>query len=563
MSNAFTRQLAKPVPQQEQADARQVQNNAGGYTFTLSDKERLERFLILGTDGGTYYVNEREYTKQNLAFLDDLIERDEDLVRRAVYDVSYNARSYRNSPAIFALAKLLVQGKDKQAVIDIGPDVLRTSTHLFEFSEYLKLLTGSWSRAKRRFVQHWYHRMQEAGRLPYQMVKYRQRGGWKHADLLRLAHAGIDPILENFAGRHYNELANKFADFEWDHMPKIVEGFYKAQSVSDVRALLRVLDDYRNLPWEALPTEYLREPEVWRKLFYNEQLFGQALVRNITRLARIGAFNDLVFAADYAARLTDEQMIRRTRLHPINFLNALVVHTEGQIVRDKRPSNYPNRADIRKKDWQTVPTIVDALNAGFHLAFKHVEPARRRTFLAVDVSGSMTANAAFGLDLSAAQVAAAMALTIAKTEPYYMIKGFTSNNEHPIGGYRYGRRVNELTDLDIAPSMDLATAMRNVQKQNFGATDCALPMLWARDNKIEIDTFVVITDNETWAGEIHAHEALRRYRTTMGINAKLIVAGVSATEFTIADPNDAGSLDIVGFDANAPKIIADFSADRI
>jgi 60 kDa SS-A/Ro ribonucleoprotein len=37
------------------------------------------------------------------------------------------------------------------------------------------------------------------------------------------------------------------------------------------------------------------------------------------------------------------------------------------------------------------------------------------------------------------------------------------------------------------------------------------------------------------------------------------VVGMTATEFTIADPSDAGMLDVVGFDAAAPAVMADFS----
>ena len=55
------------------------------------------------------------------------------------------------------------------------------------------------------------------------------------------------------------------------------------------------------------------------------------------------------------------------------------------------------------------------------------------------------------------------------------------------------------------------------------------------------------------------HEALRMYRKQTGINARLIVVGMTATEFTIADPTDPGMLDVVGFDTAAPSLIADFS----
>ena len=94
----------------------------------------------------------------------------------------------------------------------------------------------------------------------------------------------------------------------------------------------------------------------------------------------------------------------------------------------------------------------------------------------------------------------------------------------------------------------------------FGATDCAQPMLWAMRHGVEADAFVVYTDNETWAGDVQPVEALWQYRERMGIPAKLVVVGMASTGFSIADPNDAGMLDVVGFDTAAPNAIADFIA---
>ncbi len=107
--------------------------------------------------------------------------------------------------------------------------------------------------------------------------------------------------------------------------------------------------------------------------------------------------------------------------------------------------------------------------------------------------------------------------------------------------------------------MRLDDAVREVSDLPFGATDCALPMLYALERGLKVDTFVVLTDNETWAGSMHPHEALARYRAQMGIDAKLAVMATSATPFSIADPADAGMLDVAGFDAAAPAVLAAFS----
>jgi 60 kDa SS-A/Ro ribonucleoprotein len=228
-------------------------------------------------------------------------------------------------------------------------------------------------------------------------------------------------------------------------------------------------------------------------------------------------------------------MIQQTKLHPYQYLLAQSVHQHGRW-----------NANQRVKDWGSNPVIMDALNEGFYAAFKYVEPANKRTFIALDVSGSMGYQSP-GLDLTSAQVAAAMAMTIARTEPYYQIMGF----------------ANVLRDLEISPTMNLNNIMEKTSRMSFGSTDCALPMVHAQQRKLAIDTFVVITDNETWFGSVHPHVALRNYRQAMGIDAKLIVVGVVPTPFTIADPTDRGMLDVVGGDANLPKLITEFSAGQI
>lgn len=533
------------TPQTKRTPGRtdEVKNNAGGYTFKVSPVDRLERFLILGTDGGTYYVGQNKLTADNAKFIRGLIQTDEALVLERIVDVSVNARAYKNSPALFALALVLTEGQNKAAARAAVSKVARTSTHLFEFASYLDDL-GGWGRAKRNAIADWYTD-KDTGALAYQAVKYRGgRNGWTHRDLMRKSHPkGIDKSVGNF-------ILGKESFGEHDE--RIIGGFHLMQRAGSVKEVISVLNEYKNLPWETIPTQFLSEPEVWKTLFRNGQLQGQALVRNITRLSRNGTFKDMMFAAEYAERLADEEMIRRTRLHPINFLNAVVVHETGQA---DRSGGYWSWG--RKKDWDTVPQIVDALNAGFHTSFKTVEPAGKRTMLAIDVSGSMSAPA-MGLELSCAQVSAAMAMTVARTEPAHIIRGFTSGSR----GWAI-RGGAQLTDLGITANTGLSGAMDKVQKNNFGGTDCAQPMLWALENDVEVDTFAILTDSETWSGSVKPSQALEKYRKATGIPARLAVFGIAGTEFTIADSSDSGQMDFVGCDSNAPRVFADFSAGRI
>ena len=116
-----------------------------------------------------------------------------------------------------------------------------------------------------------------------------------------------------------------------------------------------------------------------------------------------------------------------------------------------------------------------------------------------------------------------------------------------------------MAPLSITATDSLADAVHKTQGLDFGATDCALPMLDALAKKIPVDVFVILTDSETWAGPIHPTEALRKYRQEMGIPARLVVVAMVSNGFTIADPLDAGMMDVVGFDSAAPALISDFA----
>jgi 60 kDa SS-A/Ro ribonucleoprotein len=163
--------------------------------------------------------------------------------------------------------------------------------------------------------------------------------------------------------------------------------------------------------------------------------------------------------------------------------------------------------------------------------------------LALDVSSSMTWEGCGGMPSVTPRVgSAAMAMVTMRTESDYLVTGFTTG----------------LEVLDLSPKMRLDDVCDRLENLNFGGTDCSLPMKYALENDLQFDAFVVYTDSETWAGNIHPVEALREYREKTGIPAKLIVVGMEANDFTIADPDDAGMLDVVGFDTTTPSVMSDF-----
>jgi 60 kDa SS-A/Ro ribonucleoprotein len=152
-----------------------------------------------------------------------------------------------------------------------------------------------------------------------------------------------------------------------------------------------------------------------------------------------------------------------------------------------------------------------------------------------------------------------MALVTAATEPKHRFVAFTKGDYPSLWSATHGTEYNTgLSPLMISPRQRLDDVVRRIGTLPFGGTDCALPMVEAMKHRWLVDTFVVFTDSETWAGNIHPAQALRDYRERMGIAAKLVVVAMASNGFSIADPNDAGMLDVVGFDTMTPQILAHF-----
>jgi len=320
MAINYARQFNRHITPQSQPipGSTQVRKSGGGFSWKVDDWTRLDRFHILGAEGGTYYITEQNLVKQNHESIVRCIKVDGVRAVNRIVEISDAGRAPKNDPAIFALALAVTHG-DVQAKAHAFANlnkVCRIGTHLFHFAEYVNNMRG-WGRGPRNAVGDWYV-YRDADDLTHQAVKYQQREGWSHSDLLRLAH------------------------------PKAPS----AQHESVFR-------------WMLAGADSLGEREVKRK------------VRGEDRVAKYGAVG-------------------------------------------------------------------------------------------------------------------------------------------------------------------------------------ALPMVWAARNKLNVSAFITYTDSETWAGNIHPAKALRQCRDEFVGDAKAVVVGMTSNGFTLADPNERGMLDVVGFDTTVPAVIADF-----
>jgi len=526
---------AEPVP-----DSTQIPNSGGGYAWGVDHWMRFDRFVIFGSERGTYYIRERQLTIESAEAVRACLIEDGPRAVRRVVEISQSGRAPKNDPGLFVLA-LAASAEDaptRAAALAALPLVARTGTHLFHWLHFVTAFRG-WGRSVRSAVGRWYTRKSPRD-LAYQLLKYQARQGWSHRDALRLAHPKA-PSFEH--------------DLLFRYVAKGWEGVARAgATTSDIGAQLEAVQAIREmapadaarviriygLTREMVPTQLLSKPEVWEALLAGMPL--TALIRNLGVMSKVKLLvpgSEAVRAV--VARLGDREALRRSRVHPLGLLAALKTYAQGRGVKGQGR-------------WTPVSQLVDALDEAFYRSFENAPSTGRRIMLALDVSGSMTWGVHGMPYLTCREASAAMALVTAATEPQHRFVAFTN------GTYRsmHGSLGSGITPLAISPRQRLDDVVRSISNLPFGGTDCALPMVEALQHRWPVDAFVVFTDSETWAGDIHPAQALRAYRERMGIAATLVVVAMNSNGFSIADPDDAGMLDVVGFDTMTPQVISDF-----
>src|SRR6185369_7714416 len=335
---------SRPIP-----GSTQVPNSAGGYSWRVDDWMRFDRFLILGAEGGTYYITQRDLVKENHDAVVRCIKADGVRAVNRIVEISDSGRAPKNDPAIFALALVATHGdKEARALAfkKLGK-VCRIGTHLFHFAEYVNALRG-WGRGLRNAVGSLYVG-READELAHQAVKYQRRDGWSHGDLLRLAHPKAPSTQHDavfrwmLSGSSASQGADALGEREVKRkvrgedriakyaavgaLPKLIEAFERVKRTANVIEVVKLIDEF-DLPREAIPTQWFNEVAVWEALL--ERMPMTAMVRNLGKMTSIGLIKPFSDAKKLVLRkLKDETALKRSRIHPLSVLVAQKIYAQG------------------------------------------------------------------------------------------------------------------------------------------------------------------------------------------------------------------------------------------
>lgn len=515
--------------------AGQVRNDAGGYSYGVDKWTQLRRFLILGSAAGSYYTGAEAMTLEAANAVIECLKESVTKTVDEIVRISYDGRAAKNSPAIFALAiaasPKYTGGLSWYALSKLS-EVCRTSTHLFEFVEYVQQFRG-WGRALRTAVANWYL-SKDIDSLQYQLVKYQQRNGWSHKNIFQLAH----PVP---LSREVSEIFHWVTNPDTPEMDvssyPLLQAFEWAKGALQADEIVPLIAEH-DLPWEAVPTQWLKNPDVRMALLRKMPL--TAMIRQLGIYSALGLTSmksegeQLITDA-----LSNTDALRKARVHPFQMLLALQTYSQG---RGQRGDNT----------WQVNPRIAQALETAFYKAFSNVESSGKRILLAIDISGSMGSSTITELSsMRASYAAAAQALVMVSTEDYVDVVAFDT--------VASPRLVNKHSSINEVMN----------QFVPHGGTDCGAPIDWAmkqfRASEQNIyDAFVIFTDAQTWAGQSNPYARFKEYQQNVNAGAKLATVAMVANRFGLSPAaSDASVLDCIGFDTNTPQLISAFLADQI
>jgi len=564
MTDPLSTISTRTTPQTERADRAQERNRAGGYTFVPDDLARLRRFLAMGVEGGTFYAGEKEVAVESSTLVLNLVETKPADVLATVLDMSERGANVRQQPVMWTMAAL-AGSKDpevRKAALDALPRIARTGSHLFLFASYVENFRG-WGKGLRKAVARWYDDKDVDG-LAYQIEKYRSRYGFTHRDMLLLGHVGsrqtlglskADPIEmaygEDAATRLalYAHAAGKDVNvLTLPESSRVASALAKAATEDDV---VEVIGTSKRVSWEMVPSQWLGKSRVWEALLDTGNVPIGALLRNLARLTANGTldpFGQDDRTARIIGRLRDPETLAKGRVHPMAVLLAAATYAAG-------------RSQRGDSTWSPIPNINKALDAGFYAAFGSIEPDESKSVvLGLDVSGSMNGGSVGGLPLVPRDAATALALALGAQFPKHVGMAFTSK---PGSNFWRNPDATTLTAVDFDRGRRVTDVVRETSQMQMGGTDCSLPVLWAMEKGLHVDAFVILTDNETWAGKMHPHQALRQYRERTGVPARMVTVAMVNNASTIADPSDPLMLDVVGLDSNVVSLVSDFIAGRV
>lgn len=443
-------------------------NAAGHPSFTRDIKERVAQMLLTGTLSNTFYATAEKLAKDQHDLLLEAAQKEPEYLAKAIVHAR-NVGCMRLMPIVGLVHLSNLEKEHRVHFRAAFPLVIRTPHDLQSFIEWattsgIRPGNGLGSGVK-KVIGTWLNNLSE-----YHAIKYPLVGKGKEyamRDILRVVRV-----------KPKNEAQS--ALFEWMVDGKLPEGSIALEANGGIvvkEGLLKQVPYYEALKQATKPHQFqalirdgriphevatgVVKPDAATWSFIMRQMPHFALLRNLVTLNRNGVFKVEDNVQWAVAKLTEERAIRNSKVLPFRYFEAHRMATEQGV----------------------EPRICDALVVALEASFVNMPEIPGNVIVGVDVSGSMqSCKLSDKTTVCAQDVAAIFAACLLKKSPTSQLIAFDTEP-----------RTIKANRHDSV--MTIANAIKQFRG---GGTDIGIPMRVVNAAKLNVDTLVVITDNEEW-----------------------------------------------------------------
>jgi 60 kDa SS-A/Ro ribonucleoprotein len=504
--------LFRSAPQGQTPAPADAVTHHGTPAYQRAPKHALAQFAVTGCFSDTYYVKSETQLQEVLNLCADI---DPQFVAQcAVY--SRKVGHMKDAPAF--LAAYLAQ-KDVRVLKRIFHTVMDNPKMLRNFVQIIRsgvIGRKSLGTAPKKLVQQWI--------------------GQRSNEQLFRASVGKDPSLSDIIKMVHPKPLSKEQEATLSYITRTGE-----KEQRELPKLIQQYEDWKKdpegmpvpaVPWEML-TAHKLSTKVWKDILRNA---GWQMIRmNLNTFERHDVFKDKDMVKLAADRLRDEKEIEKARVFPYQIMVAYM--------------NYDGR-----------PQIKEALQDALEIATKNVPVISSNVALAVDVSGSMSTpitgqRGSATSKVTCIDVASLFAACILRKNPLAQVLPFNDN----VILYSFNPRDSVITN-----AVNLAKLCNN-------GTNCSAPLALINKKRLDVDTVIYISDNESWMDLIQgiwigSGPCRQTAPLTMQCwnefkvrkpNAKMVCIDLTPTG-TLQAKNQKDVLNIGGFSDNVFGLVADF-----
>ncbi|XP_072765647.1 RNA-binding protein RO60 [Anoplolepis gracilipes] len=530
---------------------------------------RLSRFLYIGKEYGNYqpgyWFAHNYFIIKNVPSIEELAGNEEkQLVPMELIIKAFESNLVPHLEAlIFALAVCCRQNKSETLRNMAYNNIAKICASTQDFILFIKFasklskekeldyITQGWGQGLRKAINNWYL-SKEPLDLVKCVTKYRSRYGWKHKDIIKMAHPSANSPEKGVILKYiiYGMVKTKAALGDQSENPNIneilkyiedVENFKHCEDEVQAAALLETY----GYSLEHVPGHLLKSKEVWNSLISSMDIV--TLLNNLQRISNLGLLeSDGLAVEKVIEQLTNAEHIAQSKIHP-----ALIFITLKNYENSGKPLSYEKRKiqEAAKKPLPPVPypniKVLGALRKAFDLSFTHQQPTNLRYLVTISMNKMMLEGRAWhNANMTGAETGCLIAMMLLRCETNVTVATF----KH-VGVYK----------ADVDKTQSFSEIMKTLKGIPVAGTNLSKPITWAMKQKTKYDVFINVVD-QVYEKYDDSQTTFTTYRDELKLpQAKLINCSVCCSSTYRKVNCDNNILTINGFDATVPTVIQAFS----